>query len=91
MALAAQEFEEAKLSRSRYTNITFAVLVTMILGIEVIERWHGYRSFDRCYAIFVLVFLGTLPWSVSRMEKKNQKLELLLLYVVVIMVSAILR
>jgi len=91
VALAAQELAESKLSRSCYTNVAFAVLGTISIGLVVIERWHAYRLFDRCYAIFVLVFLSTLPWSVSRMEKRSQKLELWFLYLVVMMVSVIFR
>jgi len=91
VALAAQELAESELSKSRYMNVAFAVLATISVGIDVFERWHAYRLFDKCYAIFVLVFLGTLPWSVSRMEKRSQRLELWLLYLVVMMVTVIFR
>jgi hypothetical protein len=80
---------EPDVSKLTYTNAVFAVLVTLILGVSVVHRWHAYRLFDRCFALFVLVFLVTLPWSTSRMEKRGQKMELWYVYLVVLMVDGL--
>jgi hypothetical protein len=86
MAPVTAEPEVLKLT---YTNAVFAVLVTLLLGVRVIHRWHAYGLFDRCFAVFVLVFLVTLPWNMSRMEKRGQKMELWFVYLVVLLVDGL--
>ena len=80
---------EPKVFKLTLTNAVFAVLVTLILGVKVIHRWHAYGLFDRCFAVFVLVFLVTLPWSTSRMEKRGQKVELWFVYIAVLLVDGL--
>src|SRR5438270_375781 len=59
----------AEPTASNWRNIGFAVAVTIIFSKSVINRWHAYRSFDKCFSVLILLCVLTLPWDVIRMKR----------------------
>ena len=56
-------------------DVGFAVAVTFILSVSVIERWHAYRLFDKCFSVLFLLIVLTLPWEGIRMKKRTRSLK----------------
>ena len=75
MATLAPDTPESNVSNWR-TDVGCAVGVTFILSVSVIERWHGYRLFDKCFSVLFLFIVLTLPWEGIRMKKEPRSLRL---------------
>jgi hypothetical protein len=73
------------------TDVGFAVGVTFILSVSVIERWHSYRLFDKCFSVLFLLIVLTLPWDGIRMKKRTQKLEIWYVCLLLMMVTFLFR
>jgi hypothetical protein len=56
-------------------NAGLAVGVTIVLSRSVMDRWHTYRPFDKCFSVFVLLSVLMLPWEGIRMKKRTHNLE----------------
>jgi len=82
---------ESDVPRVRYLDVVSAVLVTVSLGASVMQRWHGYRLFDKCFSVFVLLTVITLPWDAIRMKIKGQKVEVSHVCILLLMVTYIFR
>ena len=90
MKPVAAEPEIAR-GHQRFIGVFMAVVVTADIGIHVAKTyWRAYSPFDKAYAVFVLIFLLTLPWGITKMEKRGQKLEVWFVYLVVLMVALLL-
>jgi hypothetical protein len=81
----------AGVPRLRYFDVVSAVVITFILGVTVIQRWHAYRLFDKCFSVVTLLILLTFPWGAIRMEKRGQKLEIWHAYLLVLLATALFR
>jgi hypothetical protein len=90
MATVASDTPEPNVSNWR-TDVGFAAAVTFVLSVSVIERWHAYRLFDKCYSVFFLLIVLTLPWEGIRMKKRTQKLEVWYVCILLMMVTFLFR
>ena len=70
---------------SDWRDVGFAVAVTLILSKSVIRGWHAYPLFDKCFSVFVLLVILTLPWSGLRM-KRTHSIEVWLVCILLLMV-----
>jgi hypothetical protein len=73
------------------TEVGFAVGVTFILSVSVIERWHAYGLFDKCFSVLFLLIVLTLPWEGIPMKKRTQKLEVWYVCILLMMVTFLFR
>jgi hypothetical protein len=73
------------------TDVGFAVAVTFIISVSVIERWHAYRLFDKCFSVLVLLTVLTLPWEGIRMKKRTKKLDVWYVCLLLMMVTLLFR
>jgi hypothetical protein len=73
-------------------GVIMAVLVTVTVCIRVSKHWQAYESFDRFFAIVVLLALAIFPGIAIWSEKKSGRgLELFHVYLLILMVMSLFR
>lgn len=90
MATPIPNTSEPSVSNRRY-DVGVAVAVTFILSQSVIHSWHAYRLFDKCFSIFILLIVLTLPWQGIRMKKRTHNVELRQVYLLLMLVYFLAR
>jgi hypothetical protein len=90
MATLTPDTPEPTVSNWRY-DVGLAVAVTIIFSQSVINRWHAYRPFDKCFSVLVLLSVLTLPWEGIRMKKRIHNLEVRRVCLLLIMVYFLFR
>ncbi len=74
-----------------HRDIGIAVAVTFILSVSVLHRWHAYDLFYKCYSVFFLLIVLTLPWEDVRMKKRTHKLEVWRACLLIMMTAILFR
>jgi hypothetical protein len=90
MATPTPDTPEEAVSNWRY-DLGLAVALTFILSQSVIHSWHAYRLFDKCFSVFVLLSVLTLPWDGIRMKKRTHNVELRSVCLLLLMVYFLAR
>ena len=68
-------------------GVLIAVLVTADVCIRVFKHWQGYESFDKFFAVFVLLALALFPAiAIWREKKLGRGLELFQVYMLILLV-----
>jgi len=77
----------------RSVGVLMAVLVTADIGMRLYKHyWRAYDSFDKFFAVFVLLALLTFPCLVIWKERKSgEKIELFQVYLLILLVVQLLR
>lgn len=73
------------------TDIGLAAAVTFILSGSVLHRWHAYDLFYKCFSVFFLLMVLTLPWEDVRMKKRAHKLEVWRVCLLIMMTAILFR
>ena len=93
MMLGAQQLEENMQSTTAQTEFNMwrpaglfmAVVVTADIAVHVAKHWRAYESFDKFFAIFVLLMLLTYPWFAFR-KQMTAGTQLVMAYSLVLLV-----
>ena len=73
-------------------GVLMAVLVTANVCIRVSKHWQAYESFDKFFAVFVLLALATFPGiAIWRERKAGRGVELFHVYLLILLVMSLFR